>query len=561
LVAPKNVSLKYKLEGYDEDWTDSEGARQTVYTGLPYGKYTFRVKAANNDGFWNEEGASLTFEMSPRFYETIPFYILSFLVISLLIYGIYRLRIKNIKNKNQELESLVLKRTHEINTQKEELFTQKDKIQQQNERLELAYNDVSTLSKIGKEVTATLDASKLNGVLYPSVNKLMKADGFGVGIYNKKTNSLDFENYIENGELLPFLAEKIDEIDSFAIRCFKSREAIMIQDLEHLLNTETHGLDPKALIYLPLLFKNEAVGVVTVQSFEANVYSESDVTILQTLGSYISVALANSDSYSIIQNKNELIEDKNKLITDSIRYAKRIQQAVLPSKEAITDFFAESFVIFSPKDIVSGDFYWFNQVENKTFIVVGDCTGHGVPGAFMSMIGMASLNEIVNKEHIYAPAEILTALHQKIRLALKQGQKTNDDGMDIVLCLLEKTENENTKVTFSGAKRPLYYSSEQELNVLKGDRISIGGTQKNRVFTQKSISLAKGETIYLFSDGIIDQNAPNRKRFGTPLLEKTLNENLSKSLEEQKNIIVETLKAHQADSPQRDDIAMIGIRF
>ena len=139
----------------------------------------------------------------------------------------YRLRIKSIKKRNHELEILVLNRTHEINgqkeellSQKEELLTQKDKIQQQNQSLELAYNDVSTLSKIGKKITSILDASKLNAALYESVNKLMKADGFGVGVYNKKTNSLDFENYIENGETLPFLAEKIDEIDSFAIRCF-----------------------------------------------------------------------------------------------------------------------------------------------------------------------------------------------------------------------------------------------------------------------------------------------------------------------------------------------------
>ena len=251
---------------------------------------------------------------------------------------------------------MVLNRTHEINgqkeellSQKEELLTQKDKIQQQNQSLELAYNDVSTLSKIGKEITSILDASKLNAALYESVNKLMKADGFGVGVYNKKTNSLDFENYIENGETLPFLAEKIDEIDSFAIRCFKKQEVIIIQDLEYLLNTQTHGLDPKALIYIPLLFKNKAVGVVTVQSFEANVYSESDVTILETLGSYISIALANADVYSIIQDNNNSIKEKNQLITDSIRYAKRIQQAVLPSPKVITDFSRKVLLYFHPK--------------------------------------------------------------------------------------------------------------------------------------------------------------------------------------------------------------------
>jgi ligand-binding sensor domain-containing protein/serine phosphatase RsbU (regulator of sigma subunit) len=567
LIAPQNVSLKYKLEGYDENWTDSQGGRQTVYTGLPHGQYTFKVKASNNDGVWNEEGASLSFRIYPRFYETQLFYIVSFLAIGLLIFGFYRFRVRSIKQKNEELEALVLKRTHEINTQTEELLSQKeallkqkDKIEDQNKSLELAYNDVSTLSQIGKEVTATLDTAKLNRVLYESVNKLMKADGFGVGVYNRKTNCLDFSNYIENGEYLPFLAEKVNETDSLAVKCFKNQEVVLVQDLTNALpyknisSEDTHGLQPKALIYVPLLVKNKPVGVVTVQSFATNVYIDSHVTILQTLGSYIAIALVNADSYTIIQ-------DKNKLITDSIRYAERIQQAVLPSQQVITDLFAENFIIFSPKDIVSGDFYWFNQVKNKTFVVVADCTGHGVPGAFMSMIGISSLNDVINKENIHEPAEILAALNQKIRHSLHQDETDNNDGMDIALCVLEKTENEMVNITFSGAKRPLFYSEKGELKIVKGNRKSIGGSQNKKTFTQENISLAKGDTIYLFSDGIIDQSSPKRRRFGTPLLTKILTRGLTNSLSGQKNSIIEALKKHQGTSSQRDDIAMVGIRF
>jgi ligand-binding sensor domain-containing protein/serine phosphatase RsbU (regulator of sigma subunit)/putative methionine-R-sulfoxide reductase with GAF domain len=550
LIAPQDISLKYKLEGYDKDWTDSKGERQTVYTGLPYGKYTFRVKASNNDGIWNEEGEVLEFEVEPHFYQTIPFYVISTILLILLIYGGYRYRMRSVEREKAILEKLISERT-------EEVHSQKNKIEEQNKRLEIAYNDVSTLSKIGKEVTATLDTSKLNEVLYSSVNKLMKADGFGVGVYNKDTNSLDFENYIENGEVLPFSSEHLEGGDSFAIKCFKKQQIILVQDLDNIKKNvnydEIHGLDPNALIYVPLVVENQSVGVVTVQSFDDTIYTNSDVTILQTLGSYIAIALVNADSYSIIENKN-------KLITDSIRYAERIQQAVLPSHKSLSENFEEDFILFSPKDIVSGDLYWFNQVGNKSFVAVGDCTGHGVPGAFMSMIGLASLNEIVNKERVYSPAKILTLLHTTIKTSLKQKETSNDDGMDIALCLIEKQNEGNVKITFSGAKRPLYYSEHGELKVLKGNRKSIGGSKKDQPFSEKEFFLQKGEVLYLFSDGIIDQHAPNRKRFGTPLLEKTLKENLSKNLADQEKRIKKVLKNHQQDMPQRDDIAMIGLR-
>jgi ligand-binding sensor domain-containing protein/serine phosphatase RsbU (regulator of sigma subunit) len=560
LVAPTSISLKYKLEGYDKEWTDSKGERHTVYTGLPYGKYTFKVKASNNDGLWNEEGAILEFEVKPHFHQTIPFYILSILLLGIFIYAVYRFRIRSIQNKNKELEALVLKRTQKINSQNEELLSQKDQIQEQNKNLEFAYNDISMLSEIGKKVTATLDANKLNRILYESINKLMKADGFGVGMFDKNTNCLNFKNYIENGQELSFLAERIDKEESLAIQCFTKQEVIFMQDQKLIAtayknntNEDRHGILPKALIYIPLVFENKAIGVITVQSFEANAYKKQDITILQTLGSYISIALANADSYTVIQ-------DKNKLITDSIRYAERIQQAVLPSQKLISESFKEDFILFSPKDIVSGDFYWFNKVKNKSFIAVADCTGHGVPGAFMSMIGMASLNEIVNKEKIYSPAQILTTLHTTIRQSLKQEEAANDDGMDIALCLIEKQDEENVKVTFSGAKRPLYYSENEELKIIKGNRKSIGGAKKERVFTEEEIFLSKGEIIYLFSDGIIDQHAPNRRRFGTPLLEKTIRKVLTQPLKEQKEVIEEVLKNHQQDMPQRDDIAVVGIK-
>ncbi|MEM9983431.1 MAG: SpoIIE family protein phosphatase, partial [Bacteroidota bacterium] len=171
---------------------------------------------------------------------------------------------------------------------------------------------------------------------------------------------------------------------------------------------------------------------------------------------------------------HDLIQATNKNVTDSIRYASTIQQAVLPDQNYMKKVFDDLFILYKPKDIVSGDFYWVTQVDNKKVIAVCDCTGHGVPGAFMSMIGAMLLTEIVSKQQVTDPAQILELLDSSVRKRLNQREGNNKDGMDVCLCVIEK-QGEEVKVEFTGAKRDLYYYSEQKLGLLKGDRRTIGG--------------------------------------------------------------------------------------
>jgi len=207
-----------------------------------------------------------------------------------------------------------------------------------------------------------------------------------------------------------------------------------------------------------------------------------------------------------IEEKNIRIQRINKNITGSINYASRIQQAMLPKPGTYLNYLKDVFVYFRPREVVSGDFYWFSRDEeqNKVFVAAVDCTGHGVPGAFMSLIGNTYLNQIVNAHHITEADLILNRLHENIRTSLNQAKNQSRDGMDIALCVIDY--NKKT-IDFAGARNPMIYIKNGELFQLKGDNMDIGGVQreKERKFTKQTIPLEENMQIYLFSDGYQDQ--------------------------------------------------------
>ncbi len=203
---------------------------------------------------------------------------------------------------------------------------------------------------------------------------------------------------------------------------------------------------------------------------------------------------------NLLQSKLEL-EQKNQDTLDSIIYAKKIQEAILPLKTKIRKYLPESFVFHRPRDIVSGDFYWFKFTRGKIFVASVDCTGHGVPGAFMSMIGSILLDDIINKKEVNEPEEILEQLHLGIVKALKQSYKSkaSSDGMDVALCVIDISLN---TLTFSGAFRPLIFIRNGELNRIRATPLAIGGFRDESLkFTRHEIALEKGDQFYIFSDG------------------------------------------------------------
>jgi serine phosphatase RsbU (regulator of sigma subunit) len=272
-----------------------------------------------------------------------------------------------------------------------------------------------------------------------------------------------------------------------------------------------------------------------------------------------------------VEAQKQVIELKNRDITDSINYAKRIQEAILPELDEVYRHLPDSFVLFRPRDIVSGDFYWFSSHHvNKDFVFIAavDCTGHGVPGAFMSMIGNTLLNEIVDEKQIIEPALILNALHEAVRAVLKQGYQgaETNDGMDIALCRLNIRTGE---LDYAGANRPLWILRKKdggtfEMEITKPDKFPIGGSQieEQRLFTNQSLKLNKGDQFFIFSDGYADQ-------FGGPvgkkLMVKRLNEELFRiaalPAQSQKNHLEKMHSDWMGEHEQVDDVLVIGVRF
>lgn len=263
-----------------------------------------------------------------------------------------------------------------------------------------------------------------------------------------------------------------------------------------------------------------------------------------------------------IEEQRDTLDLQNQKINASIQYAQNIQRAILPVRNQIKNLF-ESFIIYRPKDIVSGDFYWFTKVKDTAFLAAVDCTGHGVPGAFMSMIGSSHLNEIVLEKQVTEPAKILSLLNEKIIESLRQDETENNDGMDVCFISIDLKSN---KITFSGAKRPLFIfkNKTSEFDEIKGDRISIGGAKKKKddeKFNNHIINAEKGDILFLSSDGLTDQNNLERKRFGSNRLKEIILNNISEPMDKQKEIIEKELDDFQQDEEQRDDITLIGIKI
>jgi serine phosphatase RsbU (regulator of sigma subunit) len=255
------------------------------------------------------------------------------------------------------------------------------------------------------------------------------------------------------------------------------------------------------------------------------------------------------------------IEIKNKDITDSINYSKRIQDANLPPKELKYKLFPDAFVFFKPKDIVSGDFYWFAEKDGCRLIAACDCTGHGVPGALMSMIGNNILNQIVSEKGITSAGKILEILHQEIRKALKQNENPeNKDGMDIALIVF-KNFNE---IEFAGAQRPLWIIKNNAIEEIKGNKFPIGGiqTEVERRFDTHRLLLSEKDCIYIFSDGIADQfGGELGKKFMTKNLRTLLLNIHDEPMAIQEKIIEQTFEKWKGNREQVDDILVIGIKI
>jgi serine phosphatase RsbU (regulator of sigma subunit) len=266
---------------------------------------------------------------------------------------------------------------------------------------------------------------------------------------------------------------------------------------------------------------------------------------------------------SEIESQKTLIEEKNKDILDSILYARRIQRAILPDESSLQKILKDHFVLYKPKDIVSGDFYWAEDKKGMSLFAAVDCTGHGVPGAFVSMLGYNGLNEAVNEKDLTDPAAILNELDNYLHRALKHSQQQTivKDGMDIALCCIDWSRE---KLYFAGAVNPAYIVRSGQIIILKGDRFAIGGelTGEEKQFATQEFALQKGDTIYVFSDGYADQFGGEKgKKFMSRQFKEALVNVNGKMLSEQREVLDDMLNKWRGTLEQVDDVLVIGVRI
>ena len=479
--------------------------------------------------------------------------ILFFLIINhILIYKFKNSRLE-VLNLNKNLEYLVEKRTQQLNSQKEELKSQHEELIQQKDTLQNQREELRAKKELlelkNTELTKlSLVASKTDNLIYiflPDGNLDWFNSSFGTAF------NMNLEEYKKEEPLNIVDISSNKNIRHVLNTCL--REKIVVSYESSQINNNTEKWYHTTLT--PILDDNEEVTFL--------IAIDTDITMLKQFENELNQQRRDAEyQKDLAVKRKEELENRQIEITDSIRYAKRIQTAVMPKVKQITRDFNDSFVLFLPKDIVSGDFYWYHSIQDKYFVAAVDCTGHGVPGAFMSIIGTYLLNTIIINNGITNPAEILKQLNRKIKIALKSDNRDqNSDGMDISIAVIDKRHK---TVEFASALRPVYLFKQDEFIEIKGDKIpitsSISGTTIS-TYTNHTYPFDNGDIFYIFSDGIIDQFGGEKgKKFLTKRFKQLLFEINPLSLQEQKEIIKKTLDNWKGDNEQVDDILVIGIR-
>lgn len=266
-------------------------------------------------------------------------------------------------------------------------------------------------------------------------------------------------------------------------------------------------------------------------------------------------------AYQLIEKQKAELELKDKDITDSLIYAHRIQEALLPSEDYFRKHFPDSFILFKPKNIVSGDFYWIGEKNEKIFVVAADCTGHGVPGALMSMIGLEIVDKTINEDNIEIPSEILAIMNRGLEKTFSREKNIGTiirDGMDIGLCVIDRKRK---KIEYAGAFMPLYLIREGSLTEIMADKIIIGMNREGLPYKDHEIDLLDGDIFYIFSDGYVDQfGGKENKKFMYRRFRYLLLTIHNFPVSDQKAILDENIKTWMGNNEQVDDMMVIGFR-
>lgn len=505
LKNPEKLVYRYRLNGLENDWIYSNAieGKTISYNNLGAGNYTFIVQAKNEEDVWSEP-TGYSFIILKPIWKRWWFWVLVVGLMAMAIYTFIKYRLKALQRENIVLEQRVTERTFEIEKQSKI-------IEEKNKALE----------------QLSLVASKTDNVVL-----ILDADGRleYVNESFEKRNNISFEDLKKNH------GETIYELSNNA-------------NIKEIINDAI--INKRSVNYESLNKKSNVVN---------DAWESSTLTpIFDDHGQLKKIIIIDTD-VTERKKQEQIIFQKNKDITDSISYAKKIQHAILPRDFIIRSHLPQSFVLYMTKDIVSGDFYWFTHINNSTIIAAVDCTGHGVPGAFMSLIGYNLLNRIVNEKKITDPKDILLELNNGVLNILHKNESESKDGMDIAICKINHGTN---TLEYAGAMRPLWIINKGILKEIKADKIPIGTKQKERVetiaYTTHTIALDKGDSFYIFTDGYADQfGGAKDKKYSTARFKDLLIRNAAEDFNRQEKNIRTEHHDWKGENEQVDDILVIG---
>jgi transcriptional regulator with GAF, ATPase, and Fis domain len=455
-----------------------------------------------------------------------------------------------------------------------------ERVKERTQEIEKNYNDTRLLSQIAEEISSSLSVQTIISAVHKNINVLMKADCFGIALFNPANNMLEFKGFVEKGEVMPDSMIEITDLNRLATQCLVYEKEIFINDYTVDYTKYIKGIpqpisgkQSTSIIYLPIFSKEKAIGVLTVQSYDKNAYTPYHLNLIKNLAISIGIALDNANLYQNLEEKvkertaevieqKAIIEEKNKDITDSIKYAKKIQQALMPDTDLLRGPFPESFVYYRPKDIVSGDFYWIEKFPDNTVVfAAADCTGHGVPGAFMSLICNDLMSQVIKDPATTSPGQALRILDERLRAMLnKSADHSSNDGMDIALCAYNPDKK---LLQYAGAHRPLLLMRKGEMIEYKPSKHSIGGyLSGDKTFEDNIIEVQDGDCIYALTDGYSDQfGGENGKKFKFKKLQKLIQSISHMSMADQHDLLEEAFVSWRGKHEQVDDVCVIGVKI
>lgn len=537
-IENKNILYRYKLAGYDNDWSPWTTETKKDYTNLAPGEYIFYIEAKN---IFDEVSTSQNFRieiLAPWYYSTFAKIIYLLLLIGL-IYLIVLLYTYNLRKRNEKLEKIVEERTHELKMKNIELEQQKEEILTQAEELNILNQQLEKYATIIRETD----------------NAVMLMDKEGNFVWVNPAFSRIFGYSLEE-----LVSSNLNNI--FSLTNNPEIEQKILQSLQQ-----------KEIIKFEMSIRNK---------FNQNIWLHVTLTpILDDENNITDLVAINAD-ITALKEAEQLILEHQQILEANIAYASFIQKSALPHTEDINKYF-KSYIIYLPKDFVSGDFYWISNVFSRKneqieivdnascfdvgqsiFFAVVDCTGHGVPGAFMTLIANNLLSIAINERKIFEPYQVLNFLDEYLSFVLKRVNKDSIDGMTTSLCRFDKFLDTNNEkkifVTFAGSKQHItfYKFSERKFFRLRGSARQIAFTINPEIqFTQQNFILDIGDILLLYSDGLKDLNNFQRQSFGHTRIIDIIKQNLEKPIEQIGDILKEQALQWLGKADPRDDVVFV----